>query len=160
MDFHNESAQKFLDSQSEIAIKNGKFWTKEEGQRQRLVEFLGERKFKVGNLLLNLGENSLLILQAERLISEGSITFGVTLYIPLSSQFERLSGLVDYFGLTRSEARVAYALVLGNTGREVAKIVGCSFETVRSHKKNIYRKLSISSKFELLRLAYLFNEVY
>jgi DNA-binding CsgD family transcriptional regulator len=62
-------------------------------------------------------------------------------------------GLAAMFDLTNSERQIAQMLVNLNTPREISEELGVSINTVRTHIRGIYTKLSISSQRELLRLA-------
>ena len=54
-------------------------------------------------------------------------------------------------GLTPTESRVAVALAAGQTAAGVAQALDCAESTVRTHLKQIYRKLGISKQTELVR---------
>ncbi|MGN3974137.1 helix-turn-helix transcriptional regulator [Tsuneonella sp. SYSU-LHT278] len=62
-------------------------------------------------------------------------------------------GLAAQFDLTRSECQIAQMLVDLLSPREIAESLGVSINTVRTHIRGIYLKLSVSSQRELLRLA-------
>jgi DNA-binding CsgD family transcriptional regulator len=53
------------------------------------------------------------------------------------------------FDLTPMEAKVAYALSLGDSPEIIALALGKSVETVRSHLKSAYRKVDVSDKTAL-----------
>lgn len=55
--------------------------------------------------------------------------------------------------LTPREADVLELLREGSTNAQIAKALSIGLETVRTHARNIYRKLGISSRRELSRLA-------
>jgi DNA-binding NarL/FixJ family response regulator len=52
--------------------------------------------------------------------------------------------------LTRREAEVLPLLAQGATNRQIAVALGVGVETVRTHARNIYRKLGVSSRSELV----------
>ena len=66
--------------------------------------------------------------------------------------------VVDYFGpkrsfselLTAKEQQVIVAMVDGLSYKMIAVRLGISLETVRQHIKNIYRKLQVNSKAEVI----------
>jgi DNA-binding NarL/FixJ family response regulator len=64
---------------------------------------------------------------------------------------ERLGAQGD--GLTPREAEVLELLQDGCTNSEIADDLSIGIETVRTHARNIYRKLGIASRRELSRLA-------
>ena len=55
--------------------------------------------------------------------------------------------------LTPREADVLELLQEGATNAQIAHTLSIGIETVRTHARNIYRKLGISSRRELARLA-------
>ena len=66
--------------------------------------------------------------------------------------------VVDYFApkrsykelLTAKEQQVVAAMVDGLSYKMIAVRLGISLETVRQHIKNIYRKLQVNSKAEVI----------
>ena len=62
----------------------------------------------------------------------------------------RRSGRADGGLLTRREAEVLPLLAQGATNRQIAVALGIGVETVRTHARNIYRKLGVSSRSELV----------
>jgi DNA-binding NarL/FixJ family response regulator len=52
--------------------------------------------------------------------------------------------------LTRREAEVLPLLAQGQSNRQVALALGVGVETVRTHARNIYRKLGVSSRAQLV----------
>jgi DNA-binding CsgD family transcriptional regulator len=55
-------------------------------------------------------------------------------------------------GLTPAEARVCVKLLAGNNLKRCATTLDISYETVRSHIKSVYRKLSVHTQAELLNI--------
>lgn len=60
--------------------------------------------------------------------------------------------LRETFGLTRTEAKVASAIVDGETPREAAERLGISFNTVRGHLARTFEKTGVRRQAELVRL--------
>jgi DNA-binding CsgD family transcriptional regulator len=56
------------------------------------------------------------------------------------------------YGLTPRERQILFLLLRGDDGPAIAEELGLSNNTVRSHKKRLYRKLDVHSKQELLEL--------
>ena len=63
-------------------------------------------------------------------------------------------GWLDAYGLTDRETMVADLLAEGNSQRIIANRLQVSIGTVQTHAKNVYRKLGIHSKQELIDLAH------
>jgi len=64
----------------------------------------------------------------------------------------------DYFvcnlkTLTPTESRIYELYLDGKTAREIATILGIQENTMKYHNKNIYGKLGVSSRKQLLRFA-------
>lgn len=55
--------------------------------------------------------------------------------------------------LTETEREIVRLLATGKTAREIAALRHSSVHTIVTHKKNIFRKLGISTNFEALRYA-------
>ena len=60
--------------------------------------------------------------------------------------------LIDLFGLTAAEARLASALSMGHSLESAAHFLGLSVETVRTYLKSIFHKVGVSRQAELARL--------
>ncbi|MBO7254474.1 MAG: helix-turn-helix transcriptional regulator [Clostridia bacterium] len=64
----------------------------------------------------------------------------------------------DYFvcnlkTLTPTESRIYQLYLEGKTAREIAAILGIQENTMKYHNKNIYGKLGVSFRKQLLRFA-------
>ncbi|GLR66645.1 hypothetical protein GCM10010909_13250 [Acidocella aquatica] len=64
----------------------------------------------------------------------------------------RVEQIVDLFGLSRNEARLALALSRGRSIAEAAEEIGISLETARSYSKNVYAKTGTRRQADLVRL--------
>ena len=60
--------------------------------------------------------------------------------------------LMDLFGLTKAEARVAVKLLEGLDQRQAAEALGVSFFTVRTHLSHIFHKTDVNRQSDLVRL--------
>lgn len=69
--------------------------------------------------------------------------------IALKAVIDKLS---ERYSLSNREAEVALLLAEGNTLKAVAENLTVSLDTVRTHAKNLYRKLDIHKRQELLDL--------
>jgi DNA-binding CsgD family transcriptional regulator len=63
---------------------------------------------------------------------------------------ESIELLRSHFGLTPAEARVALHLVAGETLRSAEVKLSISYETARTHLKNIFNKTGSSRQAELV----------
>lgn len=64
---------------------------------------------------------------------------------------DRREQLAELFGLTPSEARLAWSMVQGATIAEAAKEHGLTIETARNYSKKIYAKTGASGQVDLVR---------
>jgi DNA-binding NarL/FixJ family response regulator len=71
---------------------------------------------------------------------------------PSGAGFERLD-LPGPDLLTRREADVLDLLQRGMTNAQIAHELSIGLETVRTHARNIYRKLGVSTRRDLARMA-------
>lgn len=62
-------------------------------------------------------------------------------------------GLADQFGLSSAELRVMTHLVAGVSPKKIADMLGNSVNTIKVHRRNLYRKLGVSRHFDLVRMA-------
>ena len=65
----------------------------------------------------------------------------------------RLQAIADRYALSARETAVAQLVARGYTADRIAAREGLSINTVRTHTKNLYRKLGIHSRQELIDLA-------
>lgn len=71
-------------------------------------------------------------------------------------EHERLVSKLQQLGsglLTEREQQVTQMVLKGHSNHSIADIFGLSIETVKVHRRNIYRKLNISSVSELYSIA-------
>ncbi len=59
-----------------------------------------------------------------------------------------------HLGLTRREAEVLAVLGEGTNPSEAARLLGVSSETIRTHTRNIYRKLGVSDRAAAVAVAW------
>lgn len=57
------------------------------------------------------------------------------------------------FSLTKQEKKVLKLLSQGLTNKEISETLFTSVETIKTHRKNIYKKLNISSTIEAVKIA-------
>lgn len=82
----------------------------------------------------------------------GAPVYGLTLHFAAAVDSYLWADFGPALGLTRAQCGVAQMLYEGQTTHEVAMKQGISLETVRTHVKRIYRKLSINSREQLFAL--------
>ena len=72
---------------------------------------------------------------------------------PSVLQLPSAARLVNVFGLTQAQAKVAREFAGGGSYKEVARRLRVSVETVRSHIKDIYPKTRVKRQADLVRLV-------
>lgn len=96
-----------------------------------------------------------------------SITFAVPIN-PLDHLYRKTQRLLEennflrrhvreFSSLTSREREITSALVSGLSATQIAQKLYVTVETVKTHRKNIYRKLDISSSHQLLEYARAFD---
>lgn len=81
-----------------------------------------------------------------------AVRYVVFIIDPSVLQLPSVARLVELFGLTQAQARVAREFSIGGSYKEVARRLGISVETVRSHIKDIYPKTRVKRQADLVRL--------
>ena len=71
----------------------------------------------------------------------------------LQKKFEGNDTFSNQWILTNREKEIVQKLVSGTKAEVIASELGLSYETIKSHRKNIYLKLEINSLAELIHLA-------
>lgn len=65
---------------------------------------------------------------------------------------QHLSDIKQHYGLTRREAEILSHLYRFETNAEIADALGIRENTLQKHLQNLFRKLNVTSKWEVLRL--------
>jgi DNA-binding CsgD family transcriptional regulator len=89
-----------------------------------------------------------------RLAEAGIKDAAVLLFVidPVNRRSIPLAQLVDAYGLTRAEARVALAASSGNTVVESARLLGLSPNTIKTHLRRVFAKTATARQAELAGL--------
>jgi DNA-binding NarL/FixJ family response regulator len=78
---------------------------------------------------------------------------GVALSLSVARTLVRRFWVTPNSPLTKTETRVLKLVSLGHSRSEIAGQLNISVETVRSHMKNIYKKLNVHRRSEMVRKA-------
>jgi DNA-binding CsgD family transcriptional regulator len=97
---------------------------------------------------LSAGSGHLLV-RARRLECGESVLIAIQITRTDSGDHDVYHDLDLAFGLTPAEHRVLLSLLSGNEADRVTRTLGVSMDTVRSHIRNIYAKLGVSSREQL-----------
>jgi DNA-binding NarL/FixJ family response regulator len=93
------------------------------------------------------------IINAVHLASRGMRVLPRSTFAPTEQPAERFDYLPEPDILTAREAEVLQLLQEGMTNAEIAHRLSIGVETVRTHARNIYRKLGISTRRDLARFS-------
>lgn len=104
------------------------------------------------SLYLTSSQNDFLLIRAERLPDDpaGSLVALTLNSRHWTAQATRLDAIEAAFHLTRRELEIVRLLTQGMNAACIGTQVGCALETVRRHVKNIYLKVDVSNREELL----------
>lgn len=72
--------------------------------------------------------------------------YGLELRLPNAAEIARYAGYESCFGVTKAENRVLKQLLKGNNVEKCAAALNISIETVRSHIRQLYVKMNVSSR--------------
>ncbi len=61
------------------------------------------------------------------------------------------------YKLSRRETEIIQLVKDGNQNKEIAEMLGLSYQTIETHRKNIHIKLGVNSRIELVNKAYEMN---
>jgi DNA-binding CsgD family transcriptional regulator len=98
------------------------------------------------------------VIQAMAVSGASDDVIGCTLR-SANSQVE-LADLSQALGITPAQSGIVRRMILGSSLEQISDDTGLSITTVRTHLRNIYARLKISSRDELFRLClpYVFME--
>ncbi len=83
------------------------------------------------------------------LVSEGGAPFSPRIARIVVQYFQgKPAATSDQYNLSKRELEILELLAKGHRYKEIANDLGISFDTVRSHLRNIYEKLQVSSRTE------------
>jgi len=141
------AAERLMNGPGSILVRNGHLRTRENRFDRQLRELIDCASRQMSSCCVHdtkTGEH--LVLTAVRLAAPSQDRVGLTL-VRASDDFPfQLADLHSAFGFTQTEGRVAYHLMCGRTAEETAHELEVSLETVRTHIKRAYAKLSVSSR--------------
>ncbi|MDX1738197.1 MAG: helix-turn-helix transcriptional regulator [Alphaproteobacteria bacterium] len=128
-----------------IDLGNGKFLFFSIGRRAH------ETKFRRNDLKLLNANLKLLTSLCRQHFSKGDYG-GPNLFQAAQENEGRLRFALERFGdgkLTKREQEVAVCILKGHSSKSMAREIDISPETIKIHRRNLYRKLEISSQSEL-----------
>lgn len=142
----NAAAHTIFSSRRDIEVRQGFLATIDRAQQDGLYDFIEATGDKLSTWCIErAGRDGCLLLRARRV---GQV-IGLCLVEAGEAFRPAYHDLDKAFGLTVSENRVLLDLLAGNEAEALAKLHGVSVETTRTHIRNIYSKLGVTSRERL-----------
>jgi two-component system nitrate/nitrite response regulator NarL len=127
-----------LFTKSITTVLAGHFWV----SRAMITDFVHQIR---QNASAEIQKMSVNLVQAEKVRGAASGAKASSLRVPEAETYS--------FGLTRREAQIIGALVDGQTNKDIAGTFGISEYTVKHHLTNVYDKLGVYNRVELVLFA-------
>ena len=163
----NTTARAILDQQDGLLDANGKLCLSEPGRSKELQDLIRSNAEASLNPTAPANTRSLLIDRpsgresVSLLVRPATIAADCQLHVrqtalinlidPAQPRLKLIDSLVQQFGLTRAEARVAISISNGHSTAETAQGQNISRNTIRSHLRSIYSKMGVSRQADLVR---------
>ena len=158
--WENDAARTLIDDARHFVRSGGRMGCADKAQAASFQSFLSGLADASGVWACRAEDGSHLLVRADALSPSGAGRAAVlTLYPTGADRPSAWADLGQVFGLTAAEAGIAKRLVSGERAEAVADDLGISLETVRTHVRRIYNKLSISSREELFSMISPFRVV-
>jgi DNA-binding CsgD family transcriptional regulator len=144
----NGPAQSELARRRDLEAREGVLATTDHSRQQVLRHFITSSGANVGSMCLACadGDGHLLFRCIEVSADSGNRYFGLVFFRSGSEFSVKYADLDNVFSLTHAEHRVLLKMLEGNTADEIAHKMGVSIETTRSHIRQIYLKLDVTSR--------------
>jgi DNA-binding CsgD family transcriptional regulator len=144
----NRPAQLLLDQRRDIEVRDGILATTLAGNQPALTAFIADCGGSIASFCLACEDGDGHILFRAQEIGNAYFRryFGIYFYRSGSGFKVRYADLDKVFNLTQAEHRVLLRLLEGETADEVAANFRVSVETTRSHIRQIYSKIGVTSR--------------
>lgn len=163
----NTTARAILGQEDGVLDANGKLCLSEPGRSKELQDLIRSNAEASLNLTVPANTRSLLIERpsgresVSLLVRPATIAADCQLHVrqtalinlidPAQPRLKLIDSLVQQFGLTRAEARVAISISNGHSTAETAQAQNISRNTIRSHLRSIYSKMGVVRQADLVR---------
>lgn len=144
----NPAAARELETRRDLALRDGHLAATLPGEQHALLDFIQG----TGSALTSFcfpcedGDGHVLFRAVEVQRDGGTRYFGLSFFRSGSGFSVRYADLDKVFQLTQSEHRVLLQLLEGLTADQIATKLRVSIETTRSHIRQIYLKLNVTSR--------------
>lgn len=155
----NSAALAFLALGPDVTAIDGRLQLFGKMAEERLSAFVGSIVLSGSLYLTSPDCDDFLLVRAERLPSEAdtpavALTLNSRIWAASSVRFDDLE---IAFQLTPREVEIVTLLARGHSVGAISGLADCTIETVRRHVKNIYLKVGVSSREELLNRLHPFR---
>jgi DNA-binding CsgD family transcriptional regulator len=151
----NDGGSRYLALRQTLRELGGKLHLTRSGLNTELTKEI--QRAEEGSFVLRLdGSDGTLLLTGIRLPPRDGAPHRAALLIvtDAGSQVDQpLQVFRDAFALTTSEARVLGALIMGGSREMIAKELGLSLSTVKTHMQNLFAKTGVNRQAQLVRMA-------
>jgi DNA-binding CsgD family transcriptional regulator/PAS domain-containing protein len=163
--YANAAAQAFDSQFGPLRLRNSVIATHSSTSSQRLNALIRAalKGAPAGSMSLPLRDQSLLTILVVSIrgqdigrLSDGDMRDAAVLIViidPANRTGVPMAWMMDAYGLTQAEARVALAAASGSTVPESASQLGLSSNTVKTHLRKVFAKTGIHRQTELVRLV-------
>jgi DNA-binding CsgD family transcriptional regulator len=143
----NGAARCAFDAATDLALREGVLSTTQRSAQSSLMRFVEDCDESVSTLCLPCENGSgHLLLRGRRLGSDADNSYvGISFHRSIDFA-ARFADVETGFQLTRSEDKVLQKMLEGMTADEIAADIRLSIETIRSHIRNIYVKVGVTSR--------------
>lgn len=151
----NRSARKLLEGRKDLEVREGLLAARSARNHQALVDFIESTGSALSSFCFPSedGDGHMLFRAVEVHRDPDARYLGLVFYRSGSDFKARYADLDKVFQLTGTEHRVLQQLLDGKTADEVASEFGVSIETTRSHIRQIYSKVDVTSREGLFSRA-------
>lgn len=148
----NAAAMRLLQGSSPLTLRNGVLTTRRSGANSEFKTWL-ESVTETPSLHVIKGEPrySNIVAQAFTVESAGEGVVGCRMRA--TDARTEVADLVEGLGLTPAQSSIVRRLILGSNIEEISFETDLSITTVRTHLRNIYARLGISSRDDLFQLC-------
>lgn len=84
---------------------------------------------------------------------EDFVGFGTYIHEVLDTTFSDVNAWKKFQALSKTEKTILQDIAQGKSAKEIAKATFTSEHTVRTHRKNIYRKIDVKNLYGLIKFA-------
>jgi DNA-binding CsgD family transcriptional regulator len=155
----NASAREELARRQGIEIRDGVLTTTSPSLHERLLDLTTPGQGTQVTVCIRASESEAhVVVHSRRLdAADAEPRFGIWFHRAGQDFKPVYAGLDRAFGFTTAEQRVMARLLDGDSIPQIARALKLSVETIRSHVRNIYAKMDVSSRAEMFSLVRAFR---